>query len=106
MTDTLDAAVDAQIADIEHARDEAKLEHLRVPMPSLPMPAAVQAAYSKYVADHHGDLSDIEGLVATMWNAGGRHAVTAMVVFGDIVPQLNRIEGKVRVLLELLEAFQ
>jgi hypothetical protein len=27
------------------------------------------------------------------------------VTFGDIVPQLHRIEGKVKALLELLEAF-
>jgi hypothetical protein len=74
-------------------------------VPSIRMTAAVEGAYTKYVSDHHGDLSDVEGFASTMFNAGARHAVTAMVIFGDIVPQLHRIEGKVKALLELLEAF-
>lgn len=69
------------------------------------LPAAVEAAYSKYLIDHHGDLSDSENLAEVLFNAGGRHAVTAMVEFGDVVPQLHRIEARVRRLLELLEAF-
>jgi hypothetical protein len=75
-------------------------------VPSIRMSNAVETAYTKYVSDHHGDLSDVEGFASTMFNAGGSHAIKAMVLFGDIVPQLHRIEGKVKALLELLEAFE
>lgn len=75
------------------------------PVEARPLPAAVDAAYKKYLADHYGDLSNPEELAEVLFNAGGRHAVTAMVAFGDIVPQLHRVEAKVRVLLELLEGF-
>jgi hypothetical protein len=74
-------------------------------MPSIRMTAAVQGAYTKYVSDHHGDLSDVEGFASTMFNAGGSHAIKAMVEFGDVIPQLHRIEARVQRLLVLLEAF-
>lgn len=68
------------------------------------MPPAVDAAYRQFVDMTHGEI-DPPRLATYMWNNGGRHAVKAMVEFGDIVPQLHRIEGRVRALLGLLEAF-
>lgn len=68
------------------------------------MPAAVEAAYKQYLASHFGVI-DVPELAEVMFNAGGRTAVEAMVIFGDIVPQLHRVEARVKRLLELAEAF-
>lgn len=68
------------------------------------MSPEIERAYKQFVEQHWGEVDPIL-LAITMFNAGGRHAVKAMVEFGDIIPQLHRIEGRVRVLLEMLEAF-
>jgi hypothetical protein len=70
----------------------------------MSMSTEAEQAYTKYVVDHHGEI-DVTDLAQTMFNAGGRTAVEAMIIFGDIVPQLHRIEARVRRLLEITEAF-
>lgn len=61
--------------------------------------------YLKYVADQHGDVTDLPRLCSVMFNAGGREALAASVEFGDIMPTLRRIEARTQALLRLLAAF-
>ncbi len=72
--------------------------------PPRSMPADVARAYRHYVESHWGEI-DVPELATVMFAVGGRTALAASVQFSDIVPQLNRIEARVRALLELLEAF-
>lgn len=70
------------------------------------LPANVEAAYTKYLLDHHGDLSDTENLALVFYNAGARQAIQNMVEFGDVIPQMHRIEGRFIRLLALLDGLQ
>lgn len=70
------------------------------------LPAEVQKAYDKYLIDHRGDLSDVQGLAETLFNAGARTAIAAMVSFSDLLPLVGGLErriGKIRQVLEGLE---
>lgn len=98
-----DAAVESELLNLESIRNQAR-QRRGADFPPHEMPDAVAKAYRQYVEQHHGEINATE-LAEVMFNSGGRHAVTAMVTFGDIVPQLNRIEARVRALLTLLEAF-
>jgi hypothetical protein len=66
------------------------------------LPPEVDKAYQHYVESHFGDLSDPQGLALTMWNAGGRHAVEAMSVFGDVLPRLSHMELRIQAMRALL----
>jgi hypothetical protein len=54
----------------------------------------VQKLYDRWIADHYGEI-DMELLCTSMYNAGARNTVTAMVAFGDLSNQLNRMETRV-----------
>lgn len=107
LDDSHEKAVDAEIANLEAIR--AGAQGRRVPIsidrlaPKRELATAVAAAYRQYLEQHHGDLSDPESLAEVMFNAGSRNMADVMVAFSGIVPQLQRIEDRVRMLRELLE---
>jgi hypothetical protein len=69
------------------------------------MDSEARKALDKYAQDHWGDLSDTDNLAQTMFNAGSRRAIEAMVQFSDLLPQVRRIEDRVRCLSALLQTF-
>lgn len=54
----------------------------------------VRALYDRWMADHYGEV-DMELLLTAAYNAGARSAVTAMIAFGDLGPQLGRMESRI-----------
>jgi len=70
--------------------------------PLTTLPPAVARAYRLYAERHHGDLSDTLNFGETMFNAGGRAAIEAMVSFGDVLPRLSHIERRIQAIKALL----
>lgn len=62
-----------------------------------------QAALTRYAESHFGDLSDTTNLAETMFTAGFREAVTAMVQFQDLPEQMRRIERYVDRVCKIFE---
>ena len=73
--------------------------------PSFVQPV-VEKRYRQFLEDNHGDVTDIERLLTVMFNAGARHAITAMTELSDILPLITRIEGRLLRLRELIEALK
>ena len=61
----------------------------------------IEQRYERYAREHHGEI-DIPGLCETMWNSGERRAIEAMTEFSDLLPQVGRIELRVRAIRRLL----
>lgn len=59
--------------------------------------------YILYLQDHAGEI-DIPRLAQVMFNAGGRNAIFSMSQLADILPMINRIEGRIVQLRSLLES--
>jgi hypothetical protein len=63
-------------------------------------------AYDRYVQAQWGDVTDVERLAETMFNAGGRTAVEAMVTFNNLIPRFDALELQIKRIRNVLEAFQ
>jgi hypothetical protein len=61
----------------------------------------VETRYERYAREHHGDI-DIPGLCETMVAFGERRAIATMTEFSDILPQVSRIELRVKAIRALL----
>jgi hypothetical protein len=69
------------------------------------MQPEVERRYAQYMADMHGDVSDLPRLCEVMWNAGGRHALMASREVADIVPLLGQLERRTARLRAIFESF-
>jgi hypothetical protein len=67
---------------------------------------AVERRYKQFLEDNHGDITHIERLCEVMFNAGARHAITAMTQMSDVIPLINRVEGRIVQLRELIESLE
>ena len=57
---------------------------------------SARAALDRYVASHHGDLSNTDELADTMFRAGGNQAIKAMEEFADITGRLDRLAERIQ----------
>lgn len=66
---------------------------------------AVRQRFNQYMADNHGDLTDIPRLCEVMYSAGGRAAIAASTEVSDLVPLLQKIERRTARLRAIFEGF-